>query len=1222
MRDTGPLSATSTHSDPPSSAGVHHRGSSFRGRGRGEYDSRGRGRGGFGEDRDGFRQRSRSRDRITRDFRDDRSRDYERDSSRREDDKRQEWDRDGDRFRKEPPIRPDSRNSTGSHNNSASPLTASAPFKDTSRPSSLQDSSRRSSFVFTQTRPEFPRTTSTPQLPSSPMQAVQVSAFGTVNPSTVAPATKPFAAQTSPKEASPTPGRSDFSDPTRVAPKAPKADLNAQPPTGPKAPAIIQRRQHFPLNSPIRGYDMHHDTTAAQSPATLRFSGPSTPSSAPHSTGPQRIKAFASWGNPELGSRLSPSEVPTSMQRFQGHDSPSSSLTSINTSPRIPTGPKASQPSIRAPMNPRGSKPGAKTWVNPRLRGPSIMQPMTREVARREDESAARPSTSSSNREVARKPSRALSVGNGPPAGELVGFKSGLLEISQNLRDNQAPSEATSTRAVTPEDEDEDAIDDDEENMDLDQEDFDEQEKQFVKDSDALRSKKAPLPTENPTLLVLLEELDALASAADDLAAGVLPPPKIEEPSAASVPVAMPTPPNDLTGVKKTGDPIEFKLEEQREMADLPLEGLPFLPHGIPTPISEKDFIDIEDCEDELCQKIRESLAVESRADEDLRQEYARLYQDWREEVEGFDEEKRALEEVVEDKKVATPIPEVPAEPAPTPAVQIEPSGRRGLFASEDQISKLMDETKVENDMKTMQRVQDAQEKADPYKEAPIPDMLTLQEEKVYMFEDVNNQINSGVALQVFGFIPPSDDFNNEEQELFKEAYLATPKKWGHIAQYMKDAILEMQTERGEDDKYRPRNFHDCIRHYYLTKKECLYKNLQNKRGRKRGRAAMKGRGRGGATSIMGSSGTGEDMNNSPHKLTETGRPKRAAAPSFNDKEKKDGESLGRGSGASRRGGAASSSMLRTSGGPGEPAPEKTPARRGRQANKDKGAKRGAKPTVLAPNVSPIKKAVDTEVTMAESSMNEGLQARDLETAEVLARFSGASTSQQQPMTLFSQATQPDEWHGDAKPPLTGQGVQIPLVLPQAHSTSESVHAQRVLLAPGQQQPSKQSLQSQTQISPSSTSQVPPLPTAIAPQTPLQQSQQAPSASHVQPSLSQGAIPPPIATLSTKLPQVGRPTGTSSYWSVQEQQDFENLLRHYGRNWEAVAREMPAKTETMVSLTNPWHFSHILINLRSKTSTFVRISQVRRSSSSWLMRPTDAIMESLRQDLFSIPHAS
>ena len=40
---------------------------------------------------------------------------------------------------------------------------------------------------------------------------------------------------------------------------------------------------------------------------------------------------------------------------------------------------------------------------------------------------------------------------------------------------------------------------------------------------------------------------------------------------------------------------------------------------------------------------------------------------------------------------------------------------------------------------------------------------------------------------------------------------------------------------------------------------------------------------------------------------------------------------------------------------------------------------------------------------------------------------------------------------------------------------------------------------------------------------------------------------------------------TSSYWSVPEQTDFQNLVQHFGTDWHAIANHMKSKTHTMVS---------------------------------------------------------
>ena len=55
--------------------------------------------------------------------------------------------------------------------------------------------------------------------------------------------------------------------------------------------------------------------------------------------------------------------------------------------------------------------------------------------------------------------------------------------------------------------------------------------------------------------------------------------------------------------------------------------------------------------------------------------------------------------------------------------------------------------------------------------------------------------------------------------------------------------------------------------------------------------------------------------------------------------------------------------------------------------------------------------------------------------------------------------------------------------------------------------------------------------------------------------------PHPPQQKATTAPQ------TSSYWSVPEQQDFYNLVRHFGSNWQAIASTMKTKTHIMVKIT-------------------------------------------------------
>lgn len=107
---------------------------------------------------------------------------------------------------------------------------------------------------------------------------------------------------------------------------------------------------------------------------------------------------------------------------------------------------------------------------------------------------------------------------------------------------------------------------------------------------------------------------------------------------------------------------------------------------------------------------------------------------------------------------------------------------------------------------------------------------------------------------------------------------------------------------------------------------------------------------------------------------------------------------------------------------------------------------------------------------------------------------------------------------------------------------------------------------------PPSTVAQPPFP----PQPPMQpiERQQpipAPSMPEVMTAPSLRPEPPPpqpaMTTFNLSQPQSERkpPSQASSYWSVSESNDFPNLLRSFGSDWNAIAAHMGSKTSIMVS---------------------------------------------------------
>ena len=153
-------------------------------------------------------------------------------------------------------------------------------------------------------------------------------------------------------------------------------------------------------------------------------------------------------------------------------------------------------------------------------------------------------------------------------------------------------------------------------------------------------------------------------------------------------------------------------------------------------------------------------------------------------------------------------------------------------------------------------------------REAVIPDMLEPREEKASLYKDVNNAVDPKEAMAIFGFQPPPNDFTKEEHVIFTDAFMAHPKKWGKIAEALPG-----------------RDFQQCIIHYYLTKEEIKYKAKLNKRWSRRGRGKAKSS-RPKSNALIADLGVVKpdfDGEEEPAPVTDTGRPRRAAAPTFGD---------------------------------------------------------------------------------------------------------------------------------------------------------------------------------------------------------------------------------------------------------------------------------------------------------------------------------------------------
>ena len=273
-------------------------------------------------------------------------------------------------------------------------------------------------------------------------------------------------------------------------------------------------------------------------------------------------------------------------------------------------------------------------------------------------------------------------------------------------------------------------------------------------------------------------------------------------------------------------------------------------------------------------------------------------YKPWRLEIHELDRTKE---------KPATPAPASPPGAAPIrpplppvmPPVLSTAESRRYKGNSELDFQNALRASEISaQEELERRRGQQATAKPDSHREAVIPDMLELGDAKASIYKDVNNMIDASRALDVFGFAAPINDFSPEEHTIFTNAFMAYPKKWGKIAEALPG-----------------RSFQQCIVHYYLTKEEIKYKAKLNKRWSRRGRARRSARPKSNA--LMADLGVvkpdyeGEEETPA---VTDTGRPKRAAAPTFGDSSAADTDHTNNG----RRGNAKDSDQ-----------PDKPPGRRG-----------------------------------------------------------------------------------------------------------------------------------------------------------------------------------------------------------------------------------------------------------------------------------------------------
>lgn len=589
------------------------------------------------------------------------------------------------------------------------------------------------------------------------------------------------------------------------------------------------------------------------------------------------------------------------------------------------------------------------------------------------------------------------------------------------------------------------------EHMDMDEE-YLADERKFEQNLRVLESKRPAEPRHHTQLLGLLDEIDALAIAAEDRANGLthdilISKNSTEKPIFASLP---------SLGIELDDRAPEPLVHRQViRTTTPPIESLPYLSSGPPTPFSEmEDVLEqniLQDMVDtEIVEELTSRMQLEDLQDSGIKTRFAEECKSWRLSVEAMEDQKRAQNGTLS-------IPDTPAIPVAQTLPTME--GRRpGRNLSQLDLQRVLKESELSANEEEQKRQREAQSTGHRAKEALIPQMPKPADAQELSFVDSTNKIESKDAFILLGYEPKLDDFSPEEHQLFVEAFLAEPKKFGAIAR-----------------RIPHRTYQECIQHYYLTKQDGQYKerfNSRAKRGRGKGVGGRGGSGRPkAAPSSLLSNSFGDDP--AVVAVTESGRPRRTAAPTFG--LGLDGEALVQ---------AATPTRRNVSGNKAEVAgetPEKPAGKRSKTgAIKEKGVRKSKAPLLAAaPVPSPQKtERENTRGRSKEPKLENEQQLEELKTAELLANLSNTQIGSVPGLQVGN-----DLWSASQPIPV---------------SVSNNMHKPQY------------SLQEQFQ--------------------------------------PQGKGGPP----------------TSSYWSVPEQTDFNNLIHHFGTNWQAIADHMKTKTQTMV----------------------------------------------------------
>jgi hypothetical protein len=298
------------------------------------------------------------------------------------------------------------------------------------------------------------------------------------------------------------------------------------------------------------------------------------------------------------------------------------------------------------------------------------------------------------------------------------------------------------------------------------------------------------------------------------------------------------------------------------DLSEVPYLERPTTPLSAPDPFST---IKQEVPEDSIKHLLKEEIDGEAEEQRRLQHEFRQLYFEWKSKAMRHDRQK---EEVEREAKQCSPesVSAVGASELLMPSLPTPTEGGRRAhrFASDYDLQRVMEMSLREEEEKKLKElaIKEAAVNIAADREADIPALLSPNEAKRRVFEDVSQARRPQDAVTFFEFVPPIDDFTEEEDRLMRDVYKETPKVWHDIAKVVR------------------RTYKECINHYYASKWEKPYKSrVGGKRRTRGGKKPARGR------SALVPAEDAETDSNGVAMVTESGRPRRAAAPIWPSKE-------------------------------------------------------------------------------------------------------------------------------------------------------------------------------------------------------------------------------------------------------------------------------------------------------------------------------------------------